>query len=248
MYSHSAIRSFPHEVARVARSLFRRAIQARSISLYGLHISIDPDIFSDSIRDALYAERYEYEERSLVSSVVVSTDRVLEIGSAIGFVSMMIHRKNPQASIHFEPNAGLVEQARMNCRQNDIDLDFVSAAIVSADFTEDEVTLNVGDDFWSGSIARAGTDAKHQSVPAVRIDQVLSDFAPTVLVVDIEGAECDVLTDVELAGVRALILELHRRYTDETKMRKLLISLMEQGFNLDLDLSIGENVVFSRTI
>lgn len=71
-------------------------------------------------------------------------------------------------------------------------------------------------------------------VPAVRIDKILKTVKPTKMKVDCEGAEYDILLDLELPrSVKRIALELHLQKTAHKEAAPRLHSqLIAQGFRV----------------
>jgi len=235
------------EGRRLARAARRLLLRPQTIRIEGVTVPLRPRDWAPRIVSQLYREVYELPERRAVARIVRPGDRVLEVGTAIGLVAMAILVRNPAATRHYEANPDLAEAARATFSANGVAPDLRAAALVPDDHAGDSVVLHLGAEFWSGSLLdRAETD-RGVAVPAARIGTVLAEFRPSVIVMDVEGAECALLAG-DLAGVRLIAVELHRRITGAAAQSRLVRHLIDQGFHVDFDLSARENVVFFREI
>ena len=67
-------------------------------------------------------------------------------------------------------------------------------------------------------------------MPSDALDAVIAEWRPAVLVMDVEGAEVDILPASRLDGLRALILELHPHVVSEAALGRMRAHLAALGF------------------
>lgn len=231
---------------RGARAVFRMLTRPGQVSIDGLKLPIDPGLCSPAIRRQIYFETYEQDERRVIPGVISACDRVLELGAGIGLVTATIARAAPAASLHIEANRNLIPAIMNTLEANDQVAEVRNAAIVGDDFDSDEIDLLIGAEFWSSSLHnREGLDQTVR-VAAIRLSDVLAEFRPTVLVIDVEGAECELLTGIPLNGVRAIAVEMHARITGVAAQSRMFQSLLMAGFHIDLTTARNETVLLFR--
>ncbi|TKA89684.1 FkbM family methyltransferase [Halopseudomonas bauzanensis] len=68
--------------------------------------------------------------------------------------------------------------------------------------------------------------------PIIRISDLLEHVNPTVLILDIEGAEVDLLPDRLPAGLRLIMVELHTPDIGDEATASVVNTIMSQGFTL----------------
>jgi len=107
-------------------------------------------------------------------------------------------------------------------------------------------TFYVTPNFWASSLTPV-VGATPISVMQLDFQTILDDFAPTLLVIDIEGGEAELLSKSDLTGVRALLLEVHPHQIEPDAMSRLFGHLMDQGLKIDLRASSGYVYLFRRT-
>lgn len=231
---------------REIKKRVRRVTLPDSVVLDGVTLPVDQDICSPAIRRQIYDEAYEADERRLIPGIVSFEDRVLELGAGIGLVSAIIRRCKPSASLHVEANATVIPAIRATLAANDLDAEILHGAVVADGDLSSHVTLRTGSDFWSASLYdREGLDQTLET-PAITLDSLLSSFQPTVLVIDVEGAECDLLSQSNLPGVRAIAVELHARITGRARQSKMIAHLLSEGFDIDFASSKNETALLLR--
>lgn len=81
-------------------------------------------------------------------------------------------------------------------------------------------------------------------MPSDALADVLAELRPDVVVMDVEGAEIELLADVDLAEVRAMVVELHPHIVGEDKIAALMASLEARGFEVTGDMR--KNVLLTR--
>ena len=75
--------------ARNLRKGFRRLFNVQTVTLDGVIVATNANGTSKQVRNGLFKETYEEPERILIRAALHPTDRVLEIGGGIGFVSIL---------------------------------------------------------------------------------------------------------------------------------------------------------------
>ena len=239
--------SFAKRLLREARAGWRMITRPGQVVIDGLHLPIDQKLCSPAIRREIYFETYEQDERRLIPDLVKPEDRVLELGAGIGLVTATIVKASPAASLHIEANKDLIPAIKETLSANNLDAEIRHAAIVADDFPGTEVDLLTGAEFWSSSLHQRNNLDRSVKVPATRLIDALSSFRPSVLVIDVEGAECNLLTGVALTGVRAISVELHARITGVSPQRRMVQSLLAEGFHIDFTSTRNESVLFLRS-
>lgn len=238
--------SFALRLLREARAGWRMIRRPREVVIDGLRLPIDQKLCSPAIRREIYFETYEQDERRLIPDLITSEDRVLELGAGIGLVTATIIKASPAASLHIEANKDLIPAIRETLAANDMDAEVRHSAIVADDFVGTDVDLLTGAEFWSSSLHQRDNLDRATKVPALRLGDVLQTFRPSVLVIDVEGAECNLLTGAALAGVRAISVELHARITGVFPQKRMVQSLLAEGFHIDFTSTRNESVLFLR--
>jgi hypothetical protein len=102
--------------------------------------------------------------------------------------------------------------------------------------------------FWASS-SHAGRAEGAKRVTPVRVhalDQEISEYHPTFLIMDIEGGEESLIGSSDLSGINKIMMELHPDLIGDSGVDRVLSWLRVLGFVLDV--SIGtRNVVFLKS-
>ena len=177
--------------------------------------------FSPVIRESFARGTYESTELTVLRGLLREEDRVLELGAGCGFLAAWCALRIGSARVcTVEADPQMLGVLQATFRANGVSPQVIFAA---ASARGERRTLERAKDFWSTrtSVTRDGI----ASVAGARLDELLAQHLPTVLVVDIEGGE-RWLGPTALTGVRAVLLECHSR-ADRTAVDDWLLP---QGF------------------
>ncbi len=213
---------------RTLRLMAHRLLRSKTATLADVRLTTDTGLVPRSLATAIFKGTYELAERRLVTRALRPGDRVLEIGTGLGFVSLLCARiAGADNVLSYEANPALEPIIRANHALNNMTPTLRMKAV-----TRDgaPVTFHQNDNVVSSSILERGLEAKKIEVPSDAFDAALAEHRPDVIVMDIEGGEMDVLADTALNGVRALVIELHPHIVGEEATAALLSSLAERGF------------------
>lgn len=227
---------------RSLRLAWHRLTGRKTTKYHGLCVICDPMIVPRSVSTAIIKGTYEAPEMMLVESAVRPGDRVLEIGTGVGIVSLLCNRIAGEGNvISYEANASLEPIILENFRLNGINPRLVLKA-VTLDGNPIEFFHN--DNIISSSVHDRGLPAQKRSIESIAINDAIFGNNANVLVVDIEGGEVDLLPSADLTSVRELIIELHPHIVGDDSISSLITSLVKAGFKEKS--RIGKNIHLSR--
>lgn len=228
---------------------YRKIFRPSKVVLHGKKVIVDKRKFSHVIIKTLYRERYEQSEIRSVRRALDPDDRVLEIGSGMGLVSMIVADLVGDHNILcFEADPEMVEIARRNFSLNKHNIEIRHGLVSSGNVPHSATKkFNVHSDFWSSSSHREQGSVRTIDVPSNNLDALLESFCPTVLLMDIEGDEVELLMGVTGFGpIRKIIMETHYRFAGRNETDRMIRHLYSMGFDIDLQLSGSDQVVLNR--
>ena len=186
----------------------RRLRRGKPIHVHGLLIETGPET-SPSILEHLIRGSYERQEAEGLRSLLVPSDRVLEFGSGLGVIASIAGRSASEV-LSFEANPRLVERAEANLALNGIRNVTIQKGVVGRQ--PGTASFRVEAEFWSSALGTASEGEDSIEVNVHALSAVLETFRPTVVVMDIEGGEYELLSDpawMAYAGLRGVLVELH---------------------------------------
>jgi FkbM family methyltransferase len=212
---------------RNLRKGVRRLFSVKTVRIDGIVVSTVEGSISRQVRNGLFKETYEEPERILIRGALRPGDRVLEIGGGIGLVSLLCAKIcGAENVLTYEANPAMHPVIQANFALNGMKPQLRSKAITAG---EREVTFFINENIISSSLHER-KEGKAQTVSADPIQQALAEWKPSVIVMDVEGAETTILGSSTLEGVKKLIIELHPHIVGEPAIRELKDHLARIGF------------------
>jgi FkbM family methyltransferase len=241
------------QVALQSRPKLRRNMTVENpkvvATYHGLEVLSGDHLGPQMIRHIIDV-RYERREVEQTLNEVKETDNVVEMDSGAGIVGAIIAGNcKPKKMIRYEANHTLINHIKRLYAHNKIgDLIEVRNEIVMLDANAPEkVDFFIRGNFLgSGMVITKGAEnATKVSVPVVGWEEVKEEVKPTILLMDIEGAELEFFRYADLSGIRTIIVELHRHIYHRPSMREIRQEiLVDKGFNEDRECSGGGVFVF----
>lgn len=223
-------------------------------------IKVNLEGIAPYILNELNSGNYELPERTMCAKYLTNDDRVLELGSAIGYVAiatMKHHRKINWTAI--EANPWCVKRSQENCRKNE-----VSPVILNGIATlgvKDPIEFYVREEFWNSSMDPI--DLPYSKIVETitcntySINDLLKNR--NVLVMDIEGGETEFFKEngIDLTNVDKLVIEFHPAFTGKEFVRYAenyikkthrLVDAMSNPNTIHIDEESAGNVHFYERI
>jgi len=196
----------------------------------GMKFPKHPEIMQGKIRRLLRSNSYEAKETEAALRVVREGDVVVELGGGIGYMSTLVATKRAISSVHvFEANPNLIPYIRSVHAANDVTNAHVTNAILgprkgSVDFYVREPMLGSSMQVLEGEV-----DPPSVKVDVLNAKTTFKEIAATVLICDIEGAEVDLIPQLDLTGLRAAIIETHPQWIGPEGINKIFRAFMDAG-------------------
>lgn len=218
---------------RALREKWHRLLGRRNVRIGQIRLTADPDLVGADVQRLLYRQEYEFAELQMIDHLLRPGDRVLEIGAGTGAVGLTAAAKIGQDRVtSYEANPALEPVIRKNFELNGI---FPTLIMKAATTDGAPVTFNVTPSLLSSSVYDRG-ETRPINVQSVAINDAIRDHMPTVLVMDVEGAEVDLLPIADLSQIRAVLVETHAKVTGQGPVERMVASLVDQGFEVSMKL------------
>jgi FkbM family methyltransferase len=218
------------------------------VEIHGVRIPIDPRVISEAVTNSIRNGGYEATEAHCVSQVVEPGERLVEIGGGVGFISSLagLQRRCDSIAV-FEANPELVPLIEEAHRLNDVIASVHNVAVV-ARAASATVPFHICRDLWdSSTLSVPETSLKRIAlVPVAELAVILKERRPTILILDVEGGEAELLISANLAGVKKVLVELHQDIIGAPSIKAIFDRLSEQNFAYDARYSQRQIVLFQR--
>ncbi|MBK3745835.1 FkbM family methyltransferase [Paraburkholderia aspalathi] len=216
------------------------------LTIHGIKVPLSPDEVSPIIWQALTSGSYEAKEARGIFKAVRANDRVLELGSGIGVVTSLIAKIPGVRVWAYEANPATADLAKRVIDANNLDNVIFSQGLLTAGAPR-SFHFYVRRDLWMSSMDKnQGPYEQVISLASINIDDFIRHHNINVLVMDIEGAELDLLQDAELPGIERIFLELHDHLYGLAGIREITQALVAKGYAYDPRGSQGPCVLFSQ--
>lgn len=219
-------------------------------------IFVDTENYTKKLVNALTSGIYEGRERKVLANCLLSKDRVLEVGTALGAVSMAVARLiGPDRVMTFDANPAMVADARRNFAANGFSAISANVGVLRNRSrwrpSEREIDFFVSKDFWASRLF-ARPDApdivRVVKAPLVRLEDKIAEHKANVLVCDIEGGEIDLLLEADLDSVRLIMMEIHPWMTGREPINKMIRYLVTKGFDINFRETGSDVIVLDRVL
>lgn len=159
--------------------------------------SLTPVIVAGEIRRGLYNVRFHPGET------------VVDLGAHVGMFSIPLARENPRVEFYaYEPNPDTFANLCQNVARNGVqNVHPVNAGLAPKPCLLASETIQ-----WNTGGQRTFPSSK--GVPGRTIEDILDAHHPTVLKVDVEGAEFGAIEGDDLVNVECVIMEVHGHLGD----------------------------------
>ncbi|MEH6360230.1 MAG: FkbM family methyltransferase [Amylibacter sp.] len=222
------------------------------LEMQGVKIPFFPNVISERMRNLIERGRYEIGEVRMLQKVLRKGDKVLELGAGVGLISSIAAQiTGPENVIAVEANPNLIPVIKETHSLNGLKNLEVLNGIGVSDTTSQKVSFYLREDFWASSLTRPVRRDKSPwtevQVSQINLNSLIEKQKTNVLVMDIEGAELDLLYGLNLASINTIVVELHPRVYKLKGVDSFFQNLHEKGFTYNPKQSRGGTVVvFSR--
>ncbi len=226
---------------RRARAEYRRRTRPQLVWHHGIRLPLTEAV-SEEMRATLYSGSYEEREYEVLSRLLQPDDRVLELGSGLGFITVLCARRcGSERVTSVEANPRLLSTIRTTFLCNGVSPRLIPGAVSARGEPQ---TLFVSQNFWSSSTHDRG--GQPITVAGVALESLLAEHQPSVLVIDIEGGETALTSAAISPSVRAIVIELHAGVTGSEGAAQVRSWIERHGFSIARDWGDRSVVVFER--
>lgn len=184
--------------------------------------------------ERINAARYEGQEIAGSLHVISADDTVLEIGAGIGLVGAVIaHNAKPKSVHSFEANPELMDAINELYALNDLNdrISVTNQVLISAPDRPETLQFHIRNSYLGSSLLNPDNRPSNVvDVPTAAFAEACEQIKPTVLVMDIEGGELELLRHADLSVFRAVVLEFHPEAYGVEGMRECKTILTDAGF------------------
>lgn len=228
------------------KARIRDLFQVENLTIHGVKVNIKHPNISRNLKWFFYNESYEADEIALLKKCLQSTDFVMEIGAGIGFLSSYCSKQlGSDRVVCYEANPFMIDKIQETHLKNDVNPTLKNCILSDVEGNE---TFFLQKDFWSSSTIRRSDDAIQTEVKKEDINKQIKFYSPSVLIMDIEGGEKDLVpvTDFASSTISKLIIEIHPHVIGSGAASGVIQNVIEQGFSINFEFSSLNVLLFER--
>jgi FkbM family methyltransferase len=217
--------------------------------VHGISLRVPGKAMNADLRKALETGSYEWNERIALTRHVGPEDRVLDIGAGAGFLSSLAAKVvGADNIVSVEASPVMIDVLRANLDENGArGSRLIHAAVVPDSYEGESVSFAVREAFWASALASTAPNAPNKvDVPALRLTALLDEVQPSIVLMDVEGAEVELCQERWPDSVRLLIMEIHTPRYSPREVKRIFDGLSAQGFTYMPWGTRGEVVTLQR--
>lgn len=220
-------------------------------TVHGVKLRVPGRALNANLRRELESERYEWNERLALLRHLKPGDKVLDLGAGAGFLSSLAARVVGAGNVVAVEASPVMQAAlRANLDGNGArGARLIHAAVVADGYEGDTVSFAMTGAFWASSLAEhAWGQAEQVTVPAAKLSALLEEHRPTIVVMDVEGAEVELSQQAWPDSVRILIMEIHTSKYPPREVKRIFDGLSASGFTIMPWGTRGEVITLQRVL
>lgn len=228
---------------RPLRYFLRRCFKPKTVNIDGIRMIVDPSRVGFRTVKALYHGDYEAPERLILQKIIKPGDKILEAGAGMGLISLTMARiVGAKNVVSYEPMPVAYALLVDNASLNNLEIGHRPRALAAR---SGKISFYVDTNIVASSLfSRAAST--HIEVNADGIEEELQATRPNTLVLDIEGAEVELIKSCSFGGIEKIIMEVHPHIVGEQAIGSMVESLYATGFRENAALSFGRVMTFLR--
>jgi FkbM family methyltransferase len=208
----------------------------------GINLPLTSDIGFNTLRWIINGQ-YEQGEIEIIRLRIEPTDRIMEIGTGLGFVSTYCAKIVGSDHVYsFEANPLNIEMAMRVYEKNNVRPHLQNALLSDCkgmiDFPVNRKSR------LASSLLKASDEIV--KVPQLSLNETIEALRPDFLIMDIEGAEYDIFSTIRFQTIKKIQVELHPSILGEARMNEIFDLLQVNGFVKDISMPDGRNFFFKR--
>jgi FkbM family methyltransferase len=224
-------------------ALVRQLLRPETTTLDGVRVITARSSLPRRQARPIYKGTYEAPERAIVQRLLAKGDRVLEGGACLGVVSMIAAKiVGAENIVSYEPFPRSFELLQQNLKLNGLAIRCKQGALAATGGT---IRFYVSDNpLGNSAVYRDGRSTIE--VPAFGIAEAAAEISANTLLLDIEGAETEVIAAAPLQQFDKISMEVHPAVTGEEPIRRMWQQLKDNGLEEVPELSFEQTYTFLR--
>ena len=173
---------------------------------------------------------YEKSEISIIKNTLIKADKVLELGTGIGFVSAFCAKQiGSDAIFTFEGNPSLEPLIQKLYTKNKVS-PHANITLLGIENGTKTFYKNGHSFLASSSVVTPGENQTPFQVEQKKLDEVIAQLQPSYLIMDIEGGEYDIFRLIDFQSITKIQFELHPAILKSEQIDFIFKKISDEGF------------------
>jgi FkbM family methyltransferase len=195
------------------------------------------------VRQALLDGEYEEKELRLLRTTLTRGDKVMELGTGLGFLASFCAKQiGAERVVTYEGNPQMERHIRRNFALNGVAPTLIMSLVGRE---AEERAFHLNREAWCSSTWKRPGTVSTITVPVRPFNEEVRSVKPSLLIIDIEGGEVELVPHMDLTGIRGIVIELHEQVTGPEGLQTVRQSLLARGFRLE-EIGDPEHCLFLR--
>lgn len=137
----------------------------------------------------------------------------------------------------YEANPRLIDPLAANAARNGLDIRPINRVLLpfASWQRQPTITLAGAGEFWAVSALDENETSSSFEVETACLEDVIDEFRPNALVMDIEGLEVEILEQADLRSIEKIIVEIHYNKAGRRRTNAAVLGLLSRGFEIDFE-------------
>ncbi|XKH01361.1 FkbM family methyltransferase [Marinobacter nauticus] len=240
------LRKIAKRLDNYIRPILGKLLDVENVNIHGVEINVKHQNISSELKRFFYNKSYEGEEVAILKKCLSKNDVVMEVGAGIGFLSTFCARYVGDDNVFaYEANPFMIDKIKETYSKNHVTPKLFNCILSNSAGSE---SFFLEDNFWSSSTIKRSSACIETKVKKLDINDEVRNNSPTLVIIDIEGGEKDLVPIIATRGSRInkLIIELHPHIIGDAECTKVIQQVIEKGFNINFSLSRSPVFLFER--
>ncbi len=187
---------------------------------------------------------YEGSEVGIIKQTLTKDDKVLELGTGMGFISTFCSKMIGSDRVFtFEANKAMKPAIEKMFAANNVSPKVTFKLL--GDGNKD-IKFYKNDESFLASSTHKLENTVEVVMEQQDLNKTIAEIKPSYLIMDIEGAEYDVFKLIDFQSIKKIQFELHPRLLKEDQIEVIFKKLADGGFIRNESLNYPDNFFFYR--
>jgi len=208
------------------------------VHIDGVKLRLRPE-YSSRLARELLARTYAMSERALLRHALEDGDKVLEVGTGIGVIAALCARRlGCDRVVAYDAHPAMWRAARETFELNGLSPRLEHCALGRV---QGRRILYAGETLGD---AGPGRRPRRLMVPGRTLAEAVRTHRPTLLIIDVEGGECELMKDCVTLGVPKILIAFYPHLLGSAAVARARLTFAQAGYEAAAASADGNRVYY----